>query len=474
VPAVPLPAAPSLEQLRKRARDLQRAHRAGDPAARARVAAHQASTDEPLKLSAAQLVVAREHGFQSWPRLRAYVDRVTAGGPGLQHAFHDDLDYYAGRAYGLRASAEDGTPGAVAAFERHGQAVTEDGARTVVARMHGFPSWPALRRHVAALRDGGGEPFARAYRALEAHDQEALQAELDRFPGLVTASGTNGNDLLGMATATADERTIRLLLERGADPSHANAHGWTPLHQTAYANQSSLAAVLLDAGAPAHAEARGAGGTPLVAALFWGHRETAELLAERGGLHPRNLRVAAGLGRVDLVEALVGAAGRLAPEAGARRGFYRPHSGFPAWRPADDPQEALDEALAWAARNDRADVLDVLVARGARVDADVYRGTALAWAAATGRVEAIERLLALGAEPSRRGTFGGPAHGDGVTALHLAAQDGHVPAIHALLAGGADPSIKESLFDGTPADWAGHFGHAEAAELLATASRPGA
>jgi ankyrin repeat protein len=467
VPAVPLPAAPSLEQLRNRARDLQRAHRAGDPDARARVAAHDAPVQEPLQLSTAQLVVAREHGFPSWPRLRAYVDRVTAGGPDLQHAYHDDLDYYAGRAYGLRASAEDGTPGAVAAFERHGQPVTEDGARTVVARMHGFPSWPALRRHVAGLRNGGGEPFARAYRALEAHDREALAAELDRLPGLVTASGTNGNDLLGMATATGDERTVRLLLERGADPAHANAHGWTPLHQTAYSNQSALAAILLDAGAPADAEGRGAGGTPLVAALFWGHRETAELLAERGGLHPRNLRVAAGLGRVDVVAELVGSDGRPSPRAGAHRGFYRPHSGFPAWRPADDPQEALDEALAWAARNDRADVLDVLVARGARVDADVYRGTALTWAAATGRVNAIERLLALGADPSGRGTFGGPTHGEGVTALHLAAQDGHVAAIRALLAGGADPTIKESRYDGTPGDWARHFGHSEAAELLA-------
>ena len=114
----PFPAAPSLEQLRNRARDLQRAHRAGDAGARARVAAQHADATEPLKLSAAQLVVAREHGFPSWPRLRAYVDRVAAHGAASSIAYHDDLDYYAGRADGLRASAEDGTPGAVAAFAR--------------------------------------------------------------------------------------------------------------------------------------------------------------------------------------------------------------------------------------------------------------------------------------------------------------------------------------------------------------------
>jgi ankyrin repeat protein len=467
----PLPAAPSLEQLRNRARDLQRAHRAGDPGARDRVTAHQSGATEPLKLSTAQLVIAREHGFPSWPRLRAYVDRVAAHGPELQHAYHDDLGYYAGRAFGLRASAEDETPGAVAAFERHGAPVTDEGARLVVARMHGFPSWLALRRHVSALRDGGGEPFARAYRALERHDVDALRAELDRFPALVAASGTNGNDLLGMATATGDERTVGLLLERGADPAHQNAHGWTALHQTAYSDQASLARMLLDAGAPATLSARGDGGTPLVVALFWGHRTTAELLAERAGVQPRNLRAAAGLGRTDLIEELVAADGRLAPEAGAHRAFYRPHSGFPAWRPADDPQEVLDEALAWAARNERLEALDVLVARGARVDADVYRGTALMWAAATGRTRAIERLIALGADPSGRATFGGPEHGEGVTPLHLAAQNNSVDVIRALLAAGADPSVEDALYGGTPADWAAHSGNEAARALLATAPR---
>jgi ankyrin repeat protein len=469
----PLPAAPSLEQLRKRARDLQRAHRAGDPDAHARAAA--AGVDAPatpLKLSAAQLAIAREHGFPSWPRLRAYVERVTTHGRDLQHAYHDDLDYYAGRAYGLLASAHDGTPGAVAAFERHGAPVTEEGARQVVARMHGFPSWPALRRHVASLRDGGGEPFARAYRALEAHDVTALERELDRFPGLATASGTNGNDLLGMATATGDERTVTTLLARGADPAHQNAHGWTPLHQTAYANQTRVATILLDAGAPVTTEARGEGGTPLVAALFWGHRATAELLAERGGVHPRNLRTAAGLGRTDLLDELVAPDGTLAPEAMQRRGFYRPHSGFPAWRPADDPQEVIDEALAWAARSDRLDALDVLTKRGARLEADVYRGTALAWAAASRRPAAVTRLLALGADPSGRTTFGGPEHGRAVTPLHLAAQNGDLAVIDALLEGGADPTVEDGIYHGTPADWAANFGQAAARDRLATAARP--
>ncbi|MDQ5834958.1 MAG: ankyrin repeat domain-containing protein, partial [Actinomycetota bacterium] len=375
-----LPPAPSLEQLRKRAKELARAHRAGDKGAVARVADQRPRPAEPLKLSDAQLVIAREHGFPSWPALRRYVDRLAAHGSGLQHAYQQDLGYYDGRAFGLLASAEDGTEGAVAAFARHGAPLSQAGARLVVAREHGLSGWPALRRHVAGLPDSG-EPFARAYRAIEAHDVDSLAELLDRFPEVVTARGTNGNDLLGMASATCDERLVATLLERGADVTRANAHGWTALHQAAYSDLPMMARMLLDSGAPVDVSARGAGGTPLVVALFWGNRATAELLAEHG-VAPPNLRAGAGLGRRDLLDELVSPNGRLAPQAGAQRAFYRPHSGFPAWQPSDDPREVLDESLSWAARNDRVETLDVLVARGASVEADVYRGTALAWAAA--------------------------------------------------------------------------------------------
>ena len=459
-----LPSAPSLEQLRKQAKELLRAHRAGGPEALARVTAHHPQPGEPLKLTGAQLVIAREHGFASWPKLRAYVERVAEYGPGVQHAYHEDLDYYEGRAYGLRASAEDGTPTATAAFERWGAPVTEAGARTVVARAHGFASWQALRAHVAGLRESG-EPFARAYRAIEAHDVEGLRAELDRFPDLAGAKGTNGNDLLGMAGATCDERLTEVLLERGADPNAANAHGWTPLHQAGYSGLPLLARMLLDAGARTDLSARGDGGTPMVVALFWGHRETAELLAAEG-VHPRNLRAAAGLGRLELVDELLAPDGTLAPQAGAHRAFYRPHSGFPAWQPADERQEIVDEALCWAARNDAVEVLEPLVARGARLESDVYRGTPMLWAASQGKPAAIKALIALGADPNGRSTFGGPSHGDGVTPLHLAAQSGHLAVIEALLDAGADPTLRDGLYSSTPAGWA-EFGRQDAAaELL--------
>jgi hypothetical protein len=181
--------------------------------------------------------------------------------------------------------------------------------------------------------------------------------------------------------------------------------------------------------------------------LFWGHREVAELL----GLEPRNLRVAAGLGRLDLIEELAGTSA-----AGAHRGFYRPHGGFPAWTPSDDPQEVLDEALVWAAKSDRVAAIDHLVELGADIEADPYRGTPLAWAASNGQVAAISRLVELGADPNGRGTFGGPGHGQGVPPLHLAAQAGQEAAVDLLLSLGADPAIRDALHDGTAAGWAAH------------------
>ena len=309
--------------------------------------------------------------------------------------------------------------------------------------------------------------FARACRELEARDPDALAALLDETPELIHDRGTNGNDLLGMAAATGDVRLLELLLARGADPAAANQHGWTALHQAAYANRADLITRLIAAGAPVSAHGRGDGGTPLIVALFWGHRESAELLA-RHDMAPGNLRVAAGLGDADLVGTLIGTDGQPTAAAGAHRAYYRPHGGLPDWRPGDDPQEILDEALAWAARSDRTGVLTMLAAYGADLEADVYRGTALAWAAACGRTDAIKALVALGADPSGRSSFGGSDHGRDLTPLHLAAQAGRVEAIAALLELGADPLATDALYDSTPEGWALEFGQGDAAALLRT------
>ena len=70
MPALRLPDDPTVEHFRRQARRLQRAVRAGDPEAAALVARYDFAGGPDFPLSAAQLVVARECGFSSWPALR--------------------------------------------------------------------------------------------------------------------------------------------------------------------------------------------------------------------------------------------------------------------------------------------------------------------------------------------------------------------------------------------------------------------
>lgn len=79
MPSQPLPPRPSLDQLRRRAKELRDAARSGDPAALGRVTAHTPATPGgAVTLAAAQLAIAREHGYPSWPRLVAEVQARTA------------------------------------------------------------------------------------------------------------------------------------------------------------------------------------------------------------------------------------------------------------------------------------------------------------------------------------------------------------------------------------------------------------
>jgi hypothetical protein len=76
MPAVPLPDNPSLEQLRKQAKDVRDLARAGVPGALELVAAHHPGGGNPVGLAGAQLVVARHYGFTSWARLKRHLEIV--------------------------------------------------------------------------------------------------------------------------------------------------------------------------------------------------------------------------------------------------------------------------------------------------------------------------------------------------------------------------------------------------------------
>jgi hypothetical protein len=73
-----LPPDPNLEQLRNQAKDLLKACRAGDPQALLRINRWLPDCSLQARLADAQLVVAREYGFASWPRLKRYIAALPA------------------------------------------------------------------------------------------------------------------------------------------------------------------------------------------------------------------------------------------------------------------------------------------------------------------------------------------------------------------------------------------------------------
>jgi ankyrin repeat protein len=70
-----LPKQPSLEQLRKQAKDLLEQYRAAEPAAVVEVHQFERRPDPvAFALNDAQRVLARAYGYESWPKLKAFVD----------------------------------------------------------------------------------------------------------------------------------------------------------------------------------------------------------------------------------------------------------------------------------------------------------------------------------------------------------------------------------------------------------------
>lgn len=485
----------NLDQQKKQARELLRAIRAGSADALTRlrdqhirwVKVADTTAQREIALHDAQFVIAREQGFASWTKLKAYAEPS----PHARHTrlFVADMSWISDRVHGLLQTRSSASPAALEQIrewhprfdgcsdEEIRQApFTEQDAQLVYAREHGFDSWDDLARRVTLLASdssvAAGEPFLAAFEALKCADVAALKNLVTRNPRLARDRGTNGNTLLNLAVSIAAHATpdvglalVESLLAAGADVNDGNDRGATPLHQAGYSNQCAIADALIQKGADLHAEAHGSGGTPLMFALFWGHREVSDLLGRRS-VAPGNLRAGAGLGSKDLMERCFSGETTLTFEACAARGFYRPHSGFPDWQPSADPQEILDEALVWACKSGRTEVLPRLLRAGARLDADPYRGTPLIWAASCNRLETAMWLIDHGAIVDHKGTFGGPDHGQGVTALHMASQSGHISMVQLLIARGADPSITDDLHHGNAQGHANFFGQIAVRDYL--------
>lgn len=75
-----LPLSPNLDHLKQQAKRLLKAQPAGDPDALERVRVQQVHgvQGDPFRLADAQWVIAREYGFPSWAKLKAFVEATAA------------------------------------------------------------------------------------------------------------------------------------------------------------------------------------------------------------------------------------------------------------------------------------------------------------------------------------------------------------------------------------------------------------
>ena len=80
MPEQSLPRRPDLAQLRRQAKELRDALRGGEKGAIERFRRYSQAAAETVTLSAAQLVIAREHGFPSWPQLKERVETPVRAG----------------------------------------------------------------------------------------------------------------------------------------------------------------------------------------------------------------------------------------------------------------------------------------------------------------------------------------------------------------------------------------------------------
>lgn len=92
----------------------------------------------------------------------------------------------------------------------------------------------------------------------------------------------NGMTLLHVAVNAGKQKSVRFLLDAGADPDlNGGPAGYTALHFAAYKNRPAIAQMLIDDGANLE-KTDSQFMTPLQGAAFMGFKETCQVLAEAG------------------------------------------------------------------------------------------------------------------------------------------------------------------------------------------------
>jgi ankyrin repeat protein len=223
----------------------------------------------------------------------------------------------------------------------------------------------------------------------------------------------------------------KLLVDAGAEING-------PLMACASINNVEVADYLLDVGASVN----GVGDwSPLEETLYCGSDDVRDLLLKRGAsIH--NLRIVAGLGRVDLIEGFFETDGSLKRDAGEIH-----------W-PFEDP---LSSNLPRAVKTQLQSGIDSWTHRSREII-----NNALVYACMHNQLEAAKLLLLRGAEIN---SIPQGFHYPG-TPLHNAAAHGHRSMVEFLIKQGADPNSKDGERGSPPAGWAAYGGHEELKDYL--------
>ena len=150
--------------------------------------------------------------------------------------------------------------------------------------------------------------FLPAVDAVRSGDLEKFKQLVAQDPSLATSRSSTSHPTLLQCVAL-DGKDKPNNVEMAAVLVDAGAEFNEPLVAASGINNRAVAELLLDRGAAID----GSGGwTPLEEALYWNSQDVIALLLERGAAI-QNLRVAAGLGRTDLIENYFSDDGSLKP-----------------------------------------------------------------------------------------------------------------------------------------------------------------
>ncbi|MHC4740827.1 MAG: ankyrin repeat domain-containing protein [Planctomycetota bacterium] len=117
--------------------------------------------------------------------------------------------------------------------------------------------------------------------AISSGDTAALKAMLDRRPDLIEERGDMGATPLHTAAEQGHAEIMKLLIERGMDPSQADWIARSPLHVAAAKGHAEAVAALLEGGAK-HSPGNHQSDTPLHLAADAGHVDVVRILIEAG------------------------------------------------------------------------------------------------------------------------------------------------------------------------------------------------